>query len=68
MKDMNCGMQTDTACCSAECASNCSATATSQVFSESKTPIIVAGQSQPRADSAYFYTITHPVNTPPPLV
>ena len=68
MADMNCEMDTDTTCCSAECTNNCSATVAPQIFSEKHTPITVAGHNQPRADFAYFYKITHPVNTPPPLV
>ncbi len=68
MEDMNCGMNTDTVCCSVECANNCSATVTPQIFYERQTPIIVADHTQHTAGFAYFYTITHPVNTPPPLV
>ena len=69
MADMNCEMDADTACCSAECASNCLATAsTFQLLSEKQISNIVAGHIQPRAGFAYFYKITYPVNTPPPLV
>ena len=68
MVDMDCGMDTETACASVECTSSCSTVTFSQLVSEKQSFFIVAGNHQPLAGFAYFYKITHPVNTPPPLV
>lgn len=68
MVDMDCEMNTEATCASAECTSSCFATTASQLISEKQSLFIVAGNYQPLAGFAYFYKITLPVSTPPPLV
>jgi len=68
MADMDCGMDAEIACSSLECASSCSTTTASQIISDQQISIVVASYDQPRAGFAYFYIITLPVHTPPPLV
>ena len=60
-------------CCScspAQCADHCGAALAtpSLLLSEKQTLFIVAGHPKPQAGFDYFYTLVHPINTPPPLV
>ncbi len=68
MDTMSCKMNSDTACSSADCISSCTVTPAVPLSFEVQTPNIVAGSTQPMSGFAYFYKITYPVNTPPPLV
>jgi len=68
MQEMDCSECEDANCSSMQCGINSSVVTTPALFSQKQTLFIVAGHYQPQADFAYFYKITYPVNTPPPLV
>ena len=68
MSEMDCSECEEASCGSQPCGINSSAVTTPVLFSQKQTLNIIAGNHQPQAGFAYFYTITYPVNTPPPLV
>jgi len=68
MSEMDCSQCEEDGCISQQCGINTSANTTPVLFSQKQTLFIVAGHYQPQAGFAYFYEITYPVNTPPPLV
>ncbi len=67
MSEMDTGM---TCCDPAQCADHCGAAfaTPSLLLSEKHILFIVAGHPKPQAGFVYFYTLVHPINTPPPLV
>ncbi len=67
MSEMDCPQCEEANCSSLQCGFSSSA-ATPALLSEKQSFNIIAGSYQPQTDLAYFYTITYPVNTPPPLV
>ncbi|MCF6190459.1 MAG: hypothetical protein L3J51_08270 [Cocleimonas sp.] len=68
MPEMDCSECEDDSCDSMPCGISSSAVTMPILLSEKLSFNIVAGNHQPQTDLAYFYTITYPVNTPPPLV
>ena len=68
MLGMDCSQCEEASCGLQQCGINSSAVTTPVLFSQKQTLFIVAGHHQPQAGFAYFYKITYPVNTPPPLV
>ena len=67
MSEMDCPQCEEANCSSLQCGFS-SYAATPALLSEKLSFNIVEGNYQPQTDLAYFYTITYPVNTPPPLV
>ena len=68
MADMDCSECEGANCGSMQCGINSSSVTTPALFSQKPLLNIVAAHYQPQAGFAYFYNITLPINTPPPLV
>lgn len=68
MPDMDCTQCDDEICSTVQCSINCSKVLSSVLLFEKQPFIIVAGQHQPQAGFAYFYTLVLPISKPPPLV
>ena len=69
MVKMNCNMSDakGMTCNSSQCVSNCAATVTPLLISNKPLLLNITDHTQYQAGSIYYYTITLPVSTPPPL-
>ena len=66
--DMECEMPEEMSCNMAQCVSSCSVSISPILLPSENFSFFAAGKYQFQKGLILFYSLVHPVNTPPPLV